>query len=537
MSRILRATEQLEDDVTKANVFVHGGEDATYTAKDGAKVRSIRNLQREAEVNIGEAKKHSIEAEEGAKKAEDAVKRSEAASTVAQISAELYPNTQIGLDSTKDGEYFSVVSEDDNSFVLLIRNSNGVAEEIKQYPSSEYVVSKDKKVRADVVRQFVPQNSFSIPGVLLSIVDAVNNRTWLEANDQDGGPSDLSQMLFENKIGYQFQNREEVNCGLLFAITDATGVATDLCLDEKGQFPDFVIESLKRRMYQNDVIAYNPFSQDKKYDIGVYGSSTLQWLHTAIEREFDSLTIKKKAKGGALIESVLFRIGLNSQMHIMSDFKAPADKIVAELNYDNDSRFVDTNIADNYGNIFNLSFSNGQYYLQLLNSQQQQYGYLPKKTDGFIPAFTDGLDCRFMIFNAGKNNISRTTDMSVVGDLFDAHLKLSDFLLSNNTRYLFLGNFSNTNYSDIRVSIVEKLNKKLRQRFGNYFLDVNDVLFADKTWADLEITKTEADLEAIQKRVLPPSLSRDSGHLSDQFNDYFAALLKEKYDLLNFKGE
>ncbi|PWD85793.1 hypothetical protein [Ignatzschineria cameli] len=107
MSRILKATNQLEDDVNKANIFVHGDEDATYTAKDGTKVRSIRNLQKEADINVKKA-------QEEARRAEAAADRAEVGAMPAYINHSELPKSAVNgamaqvtndIDPNKNGYY------------------------------------------------------------------------------------------------------------------------------------------------------------------------------------------------------------------------------------------------------------------------------------------------------------------------------------------------------------------------------------------------------------------------------------------------
>lgn len=158
MSRILSATIQLEDDVAKANTFVHGDEEATYTAKDGTKVRSIRNLQREAEVNVDVAKTEAA-------RSTDAANKAESAATTAQTSAKLYPDIQEGMASTNEGEFFSVVAEEDSNYISLYKKELDQAVFIKSYPSSVEVINAKKQSYQQVsglARQvsFAPASSF-----------------------------------------------------------------------------------------------------------------------------------------------------------------------------------------------------------------------------------------------------------------------------------------------------------------------------------------------------------------------------------------
>lgn len=132
MSKIDQLTRKLEDDVNKAETWVEGDEDASYTAKDGEKVPSIRNLNKRAEINIEKSKENANRAEEYARKAESA-------STAANISSGLFPSVVDGLSQTFSGDFFSVIDKNDFNFIVLYENRSGEAIEVKKYPSSEAI--------------------------------------------------------------------------------------------------------------------------------------------------------------------------------------------------------------------------------------------------------------------------------------------------------------------------------------------------------------------------------------------------------------
>ena len=58
--------------------------------------------------------------------------------------------------------------------------------------------------------------------------------------------------------------------------------------------------------------------------------------------------------------------------------------------------------------------------------------------------------------------------------------------------------------------------------YGDRFIDVESLVFADKTFTDLGITTTQADIDAIARFTLPPSLSNDPLHLSAPMAQYLA---------------
>lgn len=87
--------------------------------------RAITVVQAEA------ARDAAIEAKAGAEAAQDA----------AQLSAGVYPTIADGLAAVNNGQYFSVPSADDDEYLILYREVNNAAIEIKRYPSMALVDS------------------------------------------------------------------------------------------------------------------------------------------------------------------------------------------------------------------------------------------------------------------------------------------------------------------------------------------------------------------------------------------------------------
>lgn len=77
-----------------------------------------------------------------------AAERAEMARDAAQLSAGIFSTTAEGLSSTTNGKYFSVVSATSTEYLILYRNTGGVAIEIDRYPNATAVSGITKMVQA-----------------------------------------------------------------------------------------------------------------------------------------------------------------------------------------------------------------------------------------------------------------------------------------------------------------------------------------------------------------------------------------------------
>lgn len=132
MSDIGGLTKKLEEDVNRAEVWANGPAGASYTAKDGIKVPTIRTLSEKAEISTEKA-------EDSAKLAEESSKKAINAAAAANLSSGIFSSINDGLEKTADGEIFNVLSKDNYDFIELYKNNNGIAEFLKSYPSSAVI--------------------------------------------------------------------------------------------------------------------------------------------------------------------------------------------------------------------------------------------------------------------------------------------------------------------------------------------------------------------------------------------------------------
>lgn len=517
MSKIVNLTNQLEDDVEKANIFVHGDENATYPTKDGARVRSIRNLQKEAKININDA-------EVAAANAEKEAKRSEAAAAAAQIGANLYPNIKIGLSATKDGEFFNVVSKEDDNFVVLMQNSNGEGLEVKRYPSADFVLNQNEQMKQSSITQFALKNNLPIQGVLWAVVDALNNRTWLEISDDDGGMTDLSQYFLEKKLGFKFLAKSSEKFS--FSLTDKTGVATDLTLDENGMLADFVIEGIRERIYKKSV------------GLAVFGSSTFQEMHPYFSDVFEDTDVESFFLGGdsgAVVESIAARMGCNDPQISFSD-----ESIVTKENIAVASWYKDKGMRE-----WSCTLSNG--VKGSLKYIAPNYVFIPKniiaplavEKNGFYKVWpTDVLDKDIFVINVGKNNIMKSyEDTNNPEYIFNETKKITDFLTSKNKKFVVLGHFVNRDQPSDSASRVLMTNNYLQKEYGFLYFDLQNYLCSEEVWVDTAVIPTADDIAYQKKGELAVSLSRNEGHMNPNTSQAVCAKIKEHLINLEYISE
>lgn len=108
--------------------------EASFTAQAEAVLVPVTE---QAEIAAASAEAASIEAV-----------RAEAAAEAAVATGKVYGDVSGGLAATTNGQYFSVPSAESNEYLVLYRNSAGVAAEIKRYPSAQVVEELAERVPA-----------------------------------------------------------------------------------------------------------------------------------------------------------------------------------------------------------------------------------------------------------------------------------------------------------------------------------------------------------------------------------------------------
>ena len=97
------------------------------------------------------------------------------------LNAGIFASTSDGIAATVSGNYFSIVSPDDNEYLILYLNNSGVAEEQKRYPSATLIENIRTGDFSEVGFSFKSLSPES--GYAYGIVDSQNRAALLIATD------------------------------------------------------------------------------------------------------------------------------------------------------------------------------------------------------------------------------------------------------------------------------------------------------------------------------------------------------------------
>lgn len=263
----------------------------------------------------------------------------------------------------------------------------------------------------------------------------------------------------------------------------------------------------------------------------LYGSSTLSYLSD----ELEDLAIRKKlslknhafhgdttygaaqAQGSNKV-TLQFKIGL-----IKSDRAQPVIVSASFGEPSRNSRLIELNNGVN-----GILYPNSTF--KPLNLNSDLIVFPTEKFRAIEPKWFNLKDGIY-IFNIGKNNVSDKFDNAE--EIFQQTVKMIEYIPSN-SKFIVGGHFSNTNSNENHHKVVESLNSKLKAKYGIQYFDINELLFSELTWKELKLTKTLSDISAIKERRKPPSLSRDSGHLSEAMDIIVAKEIEHKLIQLRY---
>lgn len=127
---------------------------------------------------------------------------------------------------------------------------------------------------------------------------------------------------------------------------------------------------------------------------------------------------------------------------------------------------------------------------------------------------------QFLIFNSGKNNITSASPPTAAWLL--QHTREITDSWHDQSRVCVMGHFANTNADSAQITLVQDTNAALLGYYGRNYFGLIELFEDDATWTALGLTKTSADITALAAKRLPPSLSRDNGHMSAAMSAYAA---------------
>lgn len=136
----------------------------------------------------------------------------EVARDAAQLSAGVYVDTAAGLAATVSGAYFNVPSIEDAEYLVLYRNSAGVAIEQKRYPSASAVEEVSSNIRPSEPK-----------GTVFAVADEGGFVKYSVREDGSFGTEQAS--IEKDRIVNQSFEVRDSTLDVVFAATDAQGFA------------------------------------------------------------------------------------------------------------------------------------------------------------------------------------------------------------------------------------------------------------------------------------------------------------------------
>lgn len=332
---------------------------------------------------------------------------------------------------------------------------------------------------------------------------------------------------------------DATNGGTLFVRTSNLNNTTHLTLiNNQGMWTCFRAGATwnawsyhPNQSYVDDKIV-NSGVGSKRDDITTLGSSTLWYMADELQAMCDrhNRTFHAGAVSGDTIANIMLNQGTNIATVTFAGGVIPANGSSATMNvtftkgepsaFQNSStRWMLENgiksalISKTSDGVYKFTASNNSAALDVNGVELNLYNYQ-----------FEALQETIHIINAGKNNIDQTLTAK---QIFDFNVEIVNFI-EKPRRFVMLGHFSNTGASTAHVAKVNELNRLIKAKYSKYYVDVKETLYSDSTFAALGITKTQADIDAIAADTLPPSLARDSAHLSAAMDIVIAKKIEDK---------
>lgn len=444
-----------------------------------------------------------------------------------------------------------------------------------EYTDSE-ILQLIEKIFSTYLRKFTPE----LNDVLIAFTDKIGNRTWLEANSNDGGLTRLSKKHVFNALNARFNltqtaeyffaltdagnrltdmslnNKGQIadfvierwrkrinaknslnintiqNDDYFLAYSDKSGLVTDLALKKNGQFADFVVARLKKRM---NVASALPFSDLNK--ISFWGSSTFEYMNDELSKIAQDLNFNQVylgGKGGEQIEQISARMGAHPANLSIASGKIPASGSV-EVSVD----WVTNINLQTYSGVLNgiagtLAYDATSSTKHIFTRSSAGSEVTVTGSKPFIPDTQNYRDS-VCVINAGKNNlISTISSINSAQRVFDRTIEMYDYLKPHFKCVIVVGHFVSSNQVGDSITRVLDCNTLLKNRFGELYYDLQAYLMSPQVWIDTNITPTQTDLDQQAAGLKPTSLSKDNNHMNTAANIAFANQLKSMLSLFKF---
>lgn len=463
--------------------------------------------------------------------------RAETARDAAVIRAGYKASIQEGLQTTSNGEYFSVASPTTDRVLVFYRNQSGTPVEMGGYPSAEALVkalNDPQRPRSQVV---VGQKEEWLAG----FTDNDGNETWLGARRQDGGPTEWALKLLRQALGTLLGSYP----GMLMAVADSNGVLTDLAVrDTDGQVPDWVIERWAVRMAPLliQLLGLQTPKVPAYYLPDVRGTTSLLLGTDTYQRDGELLPVLPNMQqwagwGSSTIAQFAEMNGLAAEFgasyynggqgsewsthgaarlgSVPALLTVPTGSIPPEAGYALPVTCSNVRAAAYFRNTD--GFLNG--VKGTLKATDSDFTFT-RWTTGEAVAVTGELpfipvdgplhraDVTFL--NLGKNDIQSNQLAEDVIKRIDASFSWLSPLVK---RVIVIGQFANTGTpaGGLVATRLAAINKHCAARYGRQFYDLGAYLSGAQIWTDTGVSPTSTDLAEQALGNIPPSLAAADG--------------------------
>ncbi|WP_294928149.1 hypothetical protein, partial [uncultured Paracoccus sp.] len=363
--------------------------------------------------------------------------------------------------------------------------------------------------------------------VTLTYADGNNYRSWLEANDTDGGPSDWSATMMTDALRRNKAIAREVSFpGVSYGVVLRHGDDDDYrswieVNDEDGGPSEFALSILRERL--GNIEPARPV--DRMSDMGKiasWGASSMLFMRFALQDMADDLgaAYYSGGDGGTTADLSLARMGARPARLSFPGGVIPASgmtNVSCSLRYHTSIDPYPGVVAGVEGILSAPAGGSFVFERRIPGAAVPVVPDSPFVSTGGAP-FSDGLH----IINMGKNDLV-SGDGAGLNDparVMALTREAVDWIPTLNRRSLLLNHYVNR---DVAPAAPERqriadYNDMLAAAYGGIVIDVQSYLLGDDVWTDTGITPTQADLDAQQIGNLPPSLARDAVHLNDAAN-------------------
>lgn len=382
---------------------------------------------------------------------------------------------------------------------------------------------------------------------LFVVLDSERRESWLGANKSDGGPTPWALEHLRRGLGVGPADGP----GYLMALTDSVGNLTDLAIrSTDGQFADFVIERLKKRILAGFTAPGSPAAEvqldgafgstapdvvlplPNMRSVSGWGSSSLNLWAPKFAELFTrhGAAYFNGATPGEMIQHICARLGSHP-----AQLAFPADTIPATgaVTVTSPNMPAGATMRTFTGSVAGVrgTLSSTASALTFTRTSSGSAVTVPAGAE-FIPDIGPQHRADVVVFEMGKNNLTGTAGRAdLVNRMFDEAVA---WLSPRIKRLLVPGSFVNRNATAAAKAQVLEVNAHRAARYGQLYVDVQGYVTGEQVWRDTGLTPTAADLAQQARGEKPDSLSLDDAHLNTAGQNAVFALFESRLDTLRW---